>query len=426
MAAPRPGSVIDGKYRIEREIAAGGMGFVLLATHVQLDRPVAIKFLRPNALAHPAVVERFEREARIAARIRSTHTVKVHDVGMLEDAGPYMVMEYLDGSDLGHRIARGGPLDAADAVDIVLQACDALAEAHAREIIHRDIKPENLFMTGTPPVVKVIDFGISKVAPRRGDDGAWTVTTQDGLGTPLYMAPEQLQGLSADAAVDIWALGIVLHELLTGALPFHGDTMPQVCTSILTKEPTRLRATRPDLPPELEEVVLRCLAKDPRARFSSCVDLARALAPFGPPGSIEKVARMAATVHAEPTVEIAPPLPDPRRSAPTAVLQPRSNRGRAVFVGAAAAVAVVSLAFIIVRAGRTQAAGAPPANSPASETPPSEPPPPELVATPIVPAVASPQADDPASHPSATPSRRPRPRAAPTSTDSRAGFGERK
>jgi serine/threonine-protein kinase len=297
-AAFENGSVISEKYLVEERIAEGGIGIVVMARHLGLNQRVAIKYLKPKTLSNRRIVERFEREARLAAQVTSEHVVRVHDVGTLADAGPYMVMEFLVGEDLG-KIVQDGPLPMGTAVDYVLQVCDGLADAHAHRIVHRDIKPENLFLAqraGAAPVLKIIDFGISKVQPRRDEKGRVAAETEMGerFGTPLYMSPEQLRSTSkVDRRTDIWSLGVVLHELLTGALPFHGDELPQVCTSVLTGEPIPLRAALPDAPAELEAIILKCLEKDPADRFADVAALARRLAPFASPGAETRVARIA-------------------------------------------------------------------------------------------------------------------------------------
>jgi len=296
------GAVIGGKYLIEETVAEGGIGVVVVATHLALQQRVAIKYLKPKALSNPVIVERFVREARLAAQITSEHVVRVHDVGTLPDAGPYMVMEYLIGEDLG-RTVQSGPLPIDCAVDYVLQACDALAEAHALRIVHRDIKPENMFLAqraSNTPIVKIIDFGISKIARRRGEVDPWRTETaaSEQFGTPVYMSPEQLRSTSnVDARTDIWSLGIVLHELLTGSIPFEGESLPQVCTSILTARPARLTASRPSAPSALEQIVLKCLDKNPSLRYRNVAEFAQALAPFGPASASGRVARIVEVVR---------------------------------------------------------------------------------------------------------------------------------
>lgn len=291
------GAVIAGKYLIEETIAQGGIGVVVVAKHLALQQRVAIKYLRPRALSNPVIVERFVREARLAAQITSEHVVRVHDVGTLPEAGPYMVMEYLVGEDLG-RTLQSGPLPVARAIDYVLQACDALAEAHALRIVHRDIKPENMFLAqraSNTPLVKIIDFGISKISPRRGEDGQWGTETagSERFGTPLYMSPEQLRSSSnVDARTDIWSLGVVLHELISGVLPFQGDALPQICTSVLSGRPIPLTRARPDAPSQLEPIILKCLEKDPGRRYRNVAELAQELIAFGPSSAMERVERI--------------------------------------------------------------------------------------------------------------------------------------
>mgnify|MGYP001062724726 FL=1 len=219
----QPGDLLAGKYRIERVLGRGGMGVVVSAVHEALDERVALKFLLPEALANQEAVQRFLREARAAVKIRSEHVARVTDVGTLESGAPYMVMEYLDGVDLARYLESRGPLPVPEAVEYMLQACEALAEAHALGIVHRDLKPANLFrierVDGTPSI-KLLDFGISKVIAHQ----VALTQTSSMLGSPLYMAPEQMTSSKhVDARADVWALGIILFELVTGEPPFQGD-----------------------------------------------------------------------------------------------------------------------------------------------------------------------------------------------------------
>lgn len=213
------GELLAGKYRVERLIGEGGMGVVLAARHEGLNTNVAIKLLREQALGHSDIVGRFMREARAAVSLRSEHVARVFDVGTLEDGRPYIVMERLEGKDLGDVIEQDPPLAVSVAVDYVMQACEAIAEAHAAGIIHRDLKPKNLFLTHAVhgrPLVKVLDFGISKVDPSKSPNEMALTRTTEVIGSPSYMSPEQLRSArNVDARTDIWALGVILYELLT-------------------------------------------------------------------------------------------------------------------------------------------------------------------------------------------------------------------
>lgn len=291
----QPGELLAGKYRIERILGRGGMGVVVSAIHETLDERVALKFLLPEALQSKEAVERFLREARAAVKIRSEHVARVTDVGTLDSGSPYMVMEYLDGVDLARYVESVGPLPVQEAVEYVLQACEALAEAHALGIVHRDLKPANLFRTvradGTP-AIKLLDFGISKIVT----PDASITRTSSMMGSPLYMAPEQMTSAKhVDARADVWALGIILHELLAGEVPFGGETIPELCAKILTEPPRPIRALRAEVSPELERVILRCLQKDREQRYRSVAELAVELRPFAPERallSIERVSRV--------------------------------------------------------------------------------------------------------------------------------------
>jgi len=269
------------------------------AHHLQLDQRVAIKFLLPEALGNAEVVARFAREARAAVKIKSEHVARVVDVGTLETGAPYMVMEFLQGSDLSSWLAQKGTLSVEQAVEFILQACEAIAEAHGLGIVHRDIKPANLFIVRPADglySVKVLDFGISKVGRLEpGFDMAMTKTTAV-MGSPFYMSPEQMtSSRDVDARTDIWALGVVLYELLAGTVPFMGEALPEVCVKIATHPPPPLRAFRGDVPGGLEAIILRCLEKDPKRRYAHLAEFAAALAEFGPKrakASAERILRV--------------------------------------------------------------------------------------------------------------------------------------
>jgi eukaryotic-like serine/threonine-protein kinase len=281
------GTVLDGKYRVERKIGEGAMGVVLQATHLGLDEAVAIKLMRPEVQRMEGTLGRFAKEAKIAARIRSEHVAKVLDVGVLEPLGPYIVMEYLEGSSLAElldaRLEGGlGPLAADRVIEYMLQACEALATAHALGVIHRDVKPDNLFVTRHAGLetLKLLDFGISKagLTGRVLGNDVRTGTVSCVMGTPLYMSPEQLlSSPEVDCRTDVWSMGAVMYELLCGEPPFRDGSIPEICAAILDAPP-------PELPPRcttaLKAVVMRCLEKDPAQRFQTVAELAGALVPL--------------------------------------------------------------------------------------------------------------------------------------------------
>ncbi len=308
--APRvpfqPGDLLDGKYRIERILGEGGMGIVLAATHRELGSAVAIKLVRAEAARHPEALARFQREARIAAQLRGDHVARVTDVGALpaEHGGlPYMVLEYLEGTDLAVLLKQRGPLPIDEAVGYVFEACEAVDEAHALGIVHRDLKPGNLFLARRPrgkPSVKVLDFGISSVTT--GEADVRLTGTGAVMGTPRYMAPEQmLDAHRADQRSDIWALGVILYELLTGGPPFPGNTFGLIHQRMLTTEAESVRRLRPDVPADLDAAILRCLRKPQAERFQTIAELEQALRPFLVP--------LAAGATPRPIVFGPPPVP---------------------------------------------------------------------------------------------------------------------
>ena len=278
------GELVGGRYVIERIFAEGGMGVVCLGRHAQLEQPVAIKFLRHALAGKSSIVDRFLNEGRALAALRSEHVVKVMDVGQLESGRPYLVMEHLEGVDLGALIDRDRPLSVETAVSFALQVCEPLAEAHALGIVHRDIKPENLFLWSGGPgkdIVKVLDFGLAK---QFGGKRALAMTgPQDSIGSPCYMSPEQITTpQSIDSRTDIWSLGVVLHHLLTGALPFDGSSIIEVLSHVLSAPPKALCQALPEreFDPTLEAIVARCLEKKADDRYASMEDLAAALSGY--------------------------------------------------------------------------------------------------------------------------------------------------
>jgi len=306
-----PGDVLSEKYRVDELIGYGAMGFVLKAWHLQLDEPVAVKFLLPELAASEEALVRFEREARATFKIKSQHVVRVLDVGRLEEGHPFMVMEYLEGEELADQIYEG-EMPIGKIADIVLQACAAVAEAHAYGIIHRDLKPDNLFLTkrrdGTT-CVKVLDFGLSKFLPRPSQTGTQRqrAVTADAqvMGTAHYMSPEQwVSAKDVSPATDIWSLGVILYEGLTGESPFMRTNLAAMCNAVLHDDPPPIRELRPDVPEALAVIVDRCLAKEPGQRFASVGELGEALRAY------------AATPSLLPTFP-APESAPPRGSAPT-------------------------------------------------------------------------------------------------------------
>lgn len=272
------GTILLGKYRVESVLGRGGMAVVLKVVHVHLQEELAVKVLLPEGAVSDDVTARFLREAQSLVRLRGEHVARVSDIGVLPEGLPFMVMEYLRGIDLCGEIARRGILPPGQAVDYVLQACEALAEAHAVGIVHRDVKPANLFLTARPdgsPLIKVLDFGISKTPLHVAD---LATRTEVVMGTPGYMSPEQMRASKdVDVRTDIWALGVVLYECLSGRRPFHGESFAATVLIAGTEPPPPLD---PRIPPGLQAVVFRCLEKDRRERFRSVAALAAALAPF--------------------------------------------------------------------------------------------------------------------------------------------------
>lgn len=288
------GQIVAGKYRIERQIGRGGMGIVLAATHLQLEHLVAIKVMRRDLLENDQALDRLLVEARAAARIRSEHVARVLDVGTLESGSPFIVMEYLEGEDLADLLDRCGSLEVDQAITFMLQSCEALAEVHVTEMVHRDLKPGNLFIAQLPdgsPTLKIVDFGISKYIGGAARERAATTSPQV-LGSPFYMSPEQMRADAVDERSDIWGLGAILFEMLTGRPPFIGETLPEVYAAVLNDAPPAIESLRPGAPQGLDDVVQRCLAKDPAQRFCDVADLAEALAPFGGPASATTVERI--------------------------------------------------------------------------------------------------------------------------------------
>jgi len=312
-----PGETLAGKYRVERVLGRGGMGIVVAARHLQLDERVAIKFLLGERSESSA--DRFLREGRAAAKVKGEHVCRVFDFGRLETGEPYLVMEHLEGTDLARKLEREGPQAPSSVVGWVIQACDALADAHAIGIVHRDLKPANLFLADRADgsaCAKVLDFGISKVA--RAETITAPATT---MGSPVYMSPEQMESArDVDARSDVWSLGVLMYELLAGKLPFVGDSMVQLSVLVRERREEPLERVAPGVPEGLARVITRCLEKKADARFASVADLAAALAPYAPPDVSALVARLVKRSKTEPAMPLALTSPDLERATPLPAL----------------------------------------------------------------------------------------------------------
>ncbi|MEA2749819.1 MAG: eukaryotic-like serine/threonine-protein kinase [Myxococcales bacterium] len=302
MASPqiKAGDVLDRKYRVERVLGTGGMGMVVAARHVQLGQRVALKFMLKEALADPGNAERFAREARAAVRLQSPHTAKVLDVGKLKNGEPYMVMDYLDGQDLDEVLQRNGAMTPHMAVEYILQACEAFAEAHSLGMIHRDIKLKNLFLVKTVdgrPLVKVLDFGLAKTIGALGDVSL--TATSAVFGSPQYMSPEQMRSAKdVDTRSDIWSIGVCLYELLTARLPFDAAGLAEICAMVLKDPVPPPSKWAIGLPPDLDAVVVKCLEKDPKNRYQTVAELAFALEPWTAiEGSANRILHVMQTVQ---------------------------------------------------------------------------------------------------------------------------------
>jgi eukaryotic-like serine/threonine-protein kinase len=322
------GEIIADKYQIEGVIGEGGMGIVVSAWHLGLRQRVAIKLLLSDGgQIEQAALERFQREARAAARIRSEHVCRVIDVGMLPAGTPYLVLEYLEGCDLADELARRGRLPAEEAIGYVLEACEALAEAHVAGIIHRDLKPANLFLSrraNGSRCLKLLDFGVSK-SIEEGSLAQFSLTKTSAIvGSPIYMSPEQLNSAKdVDSRTDIWALGALTYELITGRPPFFADSIPQLVSQVLHTDPPPFAEIGLVAPAGLEAALRKALNKSRDKRYATVAEFAEAIGPFGPEDSIS-ISRI---LQIRPTSDVREPLPETvadrevRRT-------PRSNRFR--------------------------------------------------------------------------------------------------
>jgi serine/threonine-protein kinase len=434
------GDVLAGKYRVERILGIGGMGMVVAAIHLELDTRVAIKFMLPDAAANLSVAERFVREAKAAGKLKSEHICRVTDYGKLETGAPYIVMELMEGQDLAGLLLRRGALPVAEMVGYMMQALEGLADAHANGIIHRDLKPGNLFVAQDAdgsPLIKVLDFGISK-----SSIGGSATRTGEIMGSPAYMAPEQMMSSkTVDARADIWAIGVILYQMLTGKLPWDSESLPALCMMVMNEAAPSPAIVRADLPPPLASIVLRCLEKNRDHRFASVAELAAALAPFGGDGAMAAARRVAKVlgkgvttmpdvlIGAGPptaqTIHDRPRVPNTTSTmsgsaaeiaVPATSVSARSRKGMIAWLAAVAVlVGVVAVAAVVSSGGSTEP-GTTTATQPTSPSaPPAAATPPAPVAT-VPPPAPTPAPPPPAPAGSATEPPTPTPAAATVAT----------
>ncbi len=387
-----PGTVLLGKYRIERLLGKGGMAAVYLAHHEMLQQDVAIRILLPDIAEKAENAARFLNEARAAVRLRNEHVAAVMDVGVLEESTAYIVLEYLEGSDLEQVLEASGPLAWPDVVDYVLQALEAVAQAHALGIVHRDIKPSNLFLAKRPngtPILKVLDFGISKITTSTAE--AAVTSTKTMLGSPVFMSPEQLRSAKkVDLRTDIWAVGVVFYHLLTGGYPYEAESIGELFAAVLEQTPASILALRPDVPAELEAVYRRCLSRNVDERYPNVAELARALEPIASADGKHSVMRICKTLASEapatqttsqvpsepPKTATAKPAPGTSTAASSAwseslAATKKSALPRAAMIGGAVVLCAIGVAFAVVhKSPAASAAASAPVTS--SAPPPAE------------------------------------------------------
>jgi eukaryotic-like serine/threonine-protein kinase len=436
-----PGALLMGKYRVEKVLGQGAMGIVVAATHLGFGTQVAMKFMLPGKSTSVDRRQRFLQEARIAARLTSAHAGRVLDVGTMDLEGtetPYLVMEYLEGKDLDAVLEERGVLPFAEAVGYVLQVCEAVAEAHRAGIVHRDLKPANLFLTrfaDGSPCVKVLDFGVSKLI----EPGANLTQATAVLGSPLYMSPEQMEASKdVDARSDVWALGIVLYQLVANLTPFHGEAIQQVCTRVFFSEPTPLATFRAGAPPGFEAVLFRCFEKRREQRFQNVAELAAALVPFAPARAVVHAERAAgilglnvkpahetfllpqiAPVAPEATAAVSRWAPALTDTAPAGAAPPQasSRRRPLVALGIGGAVLVVAISGVALSLATAKPTPVLPSPAPSATSATAEPAPVTSAAPSAIVATPPPHVTPPPSASALHAPARPRASAAPPKKD---------
>ena len=420
------GDVIAGKYRVEKVLGQGAMGVVVAAKHIHLQQRFAIKFLTGRATRE--VVGRFQREAQAAGKLKNEHIARVIDFGELENGLPYLVMEYLSGHDLQQVLKAEGPLPIHEAVGYILQVCEAMAEAHSAGIVHRDLKPSNLFLTTASDgskMVKVLDFGIAKAMgdPDEAEGGMSLTRTEAVLGSPLYMSIEQVRSSrDVDARTDVYSTGAILYQLLTGRVPFEAQTFPELILKLGTEDPPPPSTIRADIPPSLEEAILRCLERDRTKRFPNLGELAAALAPFALDehiGSAERALRTIDKAGGPGSTTLSPAALRATRSSlagtrtassmsSTTSADPRAGRMKTIGLAALALVlgmaSVLALVVFVSKPGGTAAASGV-SGTPAGGTP-EQPAPPQTALPSITPLVV-PAPYEPTANASSQPAPKP-------------------
>jgi serine/threonine-protein kinase len=378
LEALQPGTVLAGRYRVERTVGQGSMGIVVEASDLTLHMRVALKVMSPERANNEEARKRFVREAQAVLKLSNEHVTRMYEVGSLADGVPFLVMEYLVGNTLEQLLfSADGPLALDVVLDWSLQALEGLAEAHRLGFVHRDVKPENLFLhepPGQPPIVKVLDFGAVKELMSK-----MTKLTRTGstMGSPAYMPPEQVRAEdNIDQRADVWAMGVTIYELLTGKLPFGGESVPQTLAAILRDVHIPLRTHRPDVPMELEALIACALDKDRQRRYPNCGEMLEALKAvraklqqtspvtktlfFNPPSTPRPRAASVPDVFAETSaMRNAPPIPGEDssrvRDKPRVVI---NERGQVVTVdGKKASSGTPILPFVIAIASGLLVAG---------------------------------------------------------------------